>query len=316
MKTRHLILMSSLLCLSHSAVFAASDAFCERYAQKGVAQNIRNIVNECNFSGLRWSVNFIDQKRWCKTVRESIANNETTVRQNKLISCGVTPDAPINWSSVPFMLTYDAIPGIIVRRAEANDVGSMKVFKREGFSLSTDWFGNYGTALFHAIGKQAEQSVRYLINFDNPNRTSNAGPNPLANLLRNDQVNYRLLHFLLQNGSNANSSGENRSDSNIPLTLAVKNKDLRAVKELLHVGNADPNFYADTPALMTALKNKDRNIALQLIYKGAKVNDNGSGCHSPLPLDLALSMDDGALIYTIRRRGGKTAAQCRADGGS
>ena len=316
MKTKHLIAMSSLLCLFNSTAFAASDAFCERYAQKSVAQDLRNMANECNFSGLRWSANFIDQKKWCKTVRESIASNETKVRNDKLVSCGVVPDAPINWSNAPFMLTYDTIPGIVVRRAEANDVGSLQVYKREGISLSADWFGNFGTALFHAIGKQAEQSVHYLINFDNPNRTSNAGPNPLANLLRNDQVNYRLLHFLLQNGSKPNSAGESQTDSNIPLTLAVQKKDLRAVKELLHVGQADPNYYFDTPVLITALKNRSHDIALQLIYKGAKVNDNGEGCHSPLPLDLALSMNDGALIYTIRRKGGKTAAQCLADGGS
>ena len=313
MKTKYLILSSSLLFLSCSTAFGASNAFCESYAKKSVAQDLRNVANKCGFSGLRWSANFAGQKSWCMTVQESIPNSETTARNDKLVSCGVVPNAPINWSNVPFMLTYETIAGIVVRRAEANDVGSLKVYESEGVNLSADWFGNYGTALYHAIGKQAEKSVHYLIKFDNPNRTSNAGPNPLAKLLENNPVNYQLLRFLLQNGSNPNSSGENRTDSCIPLTLAVKKRDLQAVKELLHNGNADPNYYADIPPLTTALQNLDKLIALQLIYKGANVN--GGDCNRPLPLDLALGMDDGALIYSINQRGGKTAAQCRANGG-
>lgn len=313
MKVKYLILMTGLFCSLNSSSFAASDAFCDRYAQQGVTQHIRNIAHDCKFTGLRWSADFIGQKNWCKTVRESIANNETAARNTQLTACGVAPNTRTNWATISHYISSDKVTGAAVKRAQVDDVRSLQVFAQEGFDLTQDWFDNWGTPLYHAITKQAELSVHYLIGIDNPNRTTNAGGNPLARLLENNPVNYRLLRFLLRNGAKANISGENQIDSNIPLFVAVKTRNLQAVKELLHVGQADPNFYYDTPVLITALQNKDRDIALQLIYKGANVNDTGTpGCYKPTPLDLALAMNDGALIYTIRQRGGKTLAQCTA----
>ncbi len=312
----------SLLILSVPAIsHAAGERFCDSYAQTGVAQHVSNLAHGCGLTGLRWSANFIGQKAWCRTVRRVIADGETRARRAALTGCGVPANIRKPWNTIGYRQKDDIISAA-VERTRADDVRSLRIFSREGVNLKHEWEGNYGTVLFHAIDNQAEKSVHYLVHIDDPNRTSNAGPNPLANLVSDPVINYRLLRFLLQNGSNPNSFGEMNSNSSIPLPLAVAKRDFKAVNILINVGHANPNFYAqsETSPLLTALRNRDKRIILKLIQAGANVNQGHSGICSQLhnarndkmPLDYALEMGNSTVIRAIRDRGGKTAAQCVA----
>jgi len=320
MKIKNYWLVTSLMILSVSSPAKAAGArFCDGYAQIGVAQHISNLAHSCNLNGLRWSANFIGQKAWCRTVRRVIAQAETSARRAALTACGVPANIRKPWSATNYQ-QKDAIIEAAVRRTRDDDVRSLRIFKREGVDLTREWGGNYGTVLFHAIDNQASKSVRYLIKIDDPNRTSNAGPNPLANMVSDPVVNYRLLRFLLRHGSNPNSFGELGGNASIPLAIAVKKRDLRAVKELIHIGHANPNFHDDaeeTP-LITALKNHDKKIAMLLIRAGANVNrgivglcaDVRNARDDKMPLDYALEMGNRRVINEIKRRDGKTVAQC------
>jgi len=322
MKIKNYWLATSLIILSVStSTHAAGARFCDAYARTGVAQHISNLAHGCNQTGLRWSANFIGQKAWCRTVRRVIAEGETRARRAALTACGVPANIRKPWNTISNRHQNDIIAAA-VGRMPADDVRSLRIFNREGVDLRHEWDGNYGTVLFHAIDNQAEKSVRYLIKIDNPNRTSNAGPNPLANLVRDPVVNYRLLRFLLRHGATPNSFGELNSNSSIPLPVAVTKRDLRSVKELIYIGHADPNFYeiSEEPPLITALKNRDKRIAMILIRAGANVNrgivglcaDVRNARNDKMPLDYALEMGNHRVINAIRGAGGRTVAQCAA----
>ena len=320
MKIKNYWLVTSLMILSVSSpVKAAGAGFCDNYAKQGVAQHISNLAHSCNLNGLRWSANFISQKAWCRTVRRVIAQGETRARRAALTACGVPANIRKPWNTISYR-QQNAIIGAAAIRTRDDDVRSLRIFEREGVDLTHEWDGNSGTILFHAIDNQAPKSVHYLIKKDDPNRTSNAGPNPLANMVVDPVVNYRLLRFLLRHGSNPNSTGELGGNASIPLPIAVGKRDLRAVKELIYIGHANPNFHdpAEESPLITALKNRDKKIVMILIRAGANVNrgivglcaDVRNARDDKMPLDYALEMGNRRVINEIKRRGGKTVAQC------
>lgn len=305
-------LLASFTPVSH----AASEAFCDQYAQTGVAQHISNIAHECNFTGLRWSADFISQKNWCKTVRQPIAENETKERRKALTQCGVPKNIRKPFNTLQFG-PADYLITTAVERAKVDDIRSIQVFAREGVDFSWEWGGNDSTVLFHAIKHQASQVVRYLIGFVNPNRSTNGGGAPLALMLDSPQVDYDLLRFLLNNGVDADYSGEYRAESSIPLMVAVQKRDVRAVRDLVQIGKASPNLFDQVPPLTYALKNKDKEIAMILLKGGANPNFGMHECgpntkpsNDMMPLDMAITMNAINLIKVIKDKGGKTAAQC------
>lgn len=317
MKITTLNIAAGCLMLMSSVSHAATEAFCDQYAQTGVAQHISNIAHKCNLQGLRWSADFISQKSWCKTVRRHIAENETAERRKALTQCGVPetnirkPFKSLEYGPADFLITT------AIERAKVDDVRSIQVFGREGVDFNWEWGGNDSTVLFHAIKHQASKVVRYLIGFVNPNRSTNGGGAPLAFMLANEKVDYDLLRFLLENGVDADYHGEYRTESYIPLMVAAQKRDLRAVRDLITIGKASPNVFDTVPPLTYALKNKDTEIALLLINGGANLNFGMYECgqmtgpaNDKMPLDLATEMNDPRLINVIKSKGGKTAAEC------
>ncbi len=324
-----LVLSINLAVISQASNFAyaASERFCDQYTQTAVAQYISNLSHHCKFKGLRWSADFPGQKNWCRKVRPIIAQGETKARRAALTKCGVPAKIRKPWDEID-LFDKNSIIKEAVYRAKADDVRSLQVFTREGVNLAMEWDGNYGTPLFHAIDDQSVNAVKYLIRFDNPNRTSNAGPNPLANMLKDPVINYSLLRYLLQHGANPNSFGELNGNMSIPLPIVIQKGDLRALNELIKYGHADPNYYYEdggftAPPLITALRLRNPAIVMALLNAGAKVNKSRSGIsckqiktvaynleNNKMPLDYANEMGSQAIINAIKKRGGKTAQQC------
>lgn len=306
--------------LFYLPLYAASEKFCDDYANKSVAQFLSAEMYDCNVKGSRWSSDFYGQKKWCKSVRQAIPMAETKARYQALKQCGVGTSK--SWSTLHYQRQEDYIQ-MAIGAANSNNVQTLKTLKQAGASITAPAMqGNDGTPLAYAISSQSFDAMRYLLKFSSPNQASNAGLSPLSKLLNSKKINYKLLRYLLQNGASAEYMGNNLDDSSLPLYIAVTKKDIRALRELLHIGKANPNSSLDQSILIKALKLRYKTIILELIYAGADVNQTGGmregmKCSEmaklgsqKMPLDYALEMGDGAVIYTIRKRGGKTQAQC------
>jgi len=315
-------LFAFIACFSIAPLYATSDKFCDDYASKSIAQFISAEMFECNFKGSRWSHDFYGQKKWCKSVRQAIPMAETKARSQALKQCGVGTSK--TWSRLPYQQQEDYIQ-MAKEAARSNDVRTLKALKQAGASITSPAMqGNDGTPLAYAISSQSFDAMRYLLKFSSPDQFSNAGMSPLAKLLYKKKINYKLLRYLLQHGASAGFIGGRAEDYSLPLFIAVSRKNLRAVRELLHTGKADPNNSLDKSILIEALEQRHKAIILELIYAGANVNQvggrrEGFKCSEftkwnsrKMPLDYALKMGDGAVIYTIRKRGGKTEQQCIA----
>lgn len=308
--------------LFYLPLYAASEKFCDDYANKSVAQFLSAEMYDCNVKGSRWSSDFYGQKKWCKSVRQAIPMAETKARYQALKQCGVGTSK--SWSTLHYQRQEDYIQ-MAIGAANSNNVQTLKTLKQAGASITAPAMqGNDGTPLAYAITSQSFDAMRYLLKFSSPNQASNAGLSPLGHLLNNKKINYKLLRYLLQHGASAEYIGSRLEDSALPLYIAVSKNDLRAVRELLHIGKANPNESLDKSILVKALKQRNKAIILELIYAGADVNQSGGRRETikcselktwnsyKMPLDYALEMGDGAVIYTIRKRGGKTQRQCAA----
>ncbi len=75
------LLLNSIISAN---AYTASKQFCASYANTAVIQHINNLENNCGFKGLRWSPLYQGQYKWCLSVREAIASNETKIRNNRL----------------------------------------------------------------------------------------------------------------------------------------------------------------------------------------------------------------------------------------
>ena len=317
---RYFCMNALISCFIFAPLNAASELYCESYASNSLAQYIRAGMYNCHFKGSRWNSNFYGQKKWCKSVRQAISMAETKARYQALNQCGASK--PKNWHSLNSQ-EQEGYIDMAVWAAKSNDVPLLKALKREGASITAPAMqGNDGTPLAYAIKSQSFDAMRYLLKFSSPNQASNAGLSPLGHLLYSKKINYKLLRYLLQHGASAEYMGNQLDDSAIPLNIAISKNNLRAVRELLHIGKANPNNSLDEAILVKALKQRNKAIILELIYAGADVNQAGGQRESAkcgkdnwaskkMPLDYALEMGDGAVIYTIRKRGGKTLRQCK-----
>ena len=89
-----------VITLFFSHTLSAADArFCDKYAKTSIKQQMVNVVASCKQKGIRWSVLHTGQFRWCRTVRESVANKETKFRNDALAQCGVSINENL-WENV------------------------------------------------------------------------------------------------------------------------------------------------------------------------------------------------------------------------
>ncbi|KIX14445.1 hypothetical protein [Dethiosulfatarculus sandiegensis] len=60
---------------------------CQRYADTAVAQQERNLDQQCGYSGSRWSKNRQGHLNWCKNVLPDAPEKQTELRENSLKTC-------------------------------------------------------------------------------------------------------------------------------------------------------------------------------------------------------------------------------------
>ena len=294
--------------------------FCANYANTAVIQQLNNLKNKCGFKGLRWSPLYQAQYQWCLTVRLSIASNETKIRKNRLKqNCGVNPLGKFLWKDVDYW-QRDKIIKDAIKAVEKDDVMSLKIFKYRGVNLAHEWDGNFGTPLYHAITKQKNQAVHYLIHFDSPDRTTNGGAHPLATMLENTKVDYTLLEFLLRKGMKPNGNGERSDALSSPLFVAINKGDMRALRLLLKYGAKPNNPSGMISFLIEAIKRNRVDAVKLLLQYGAKVNmsEGNMTCHNLfgsgqilLPLDYALQKGNKQIINLLKIRGAKRGYKCK-----
>lgn len=88
MKTYLSVMLAGVAAMAVApAAYAASEDFCNAYAEQAVAQNNENATNQCGFTGARWHDNFQIHQTWCLSVNEDLANSETQERTTALNQC-------------------------------------------------------------------------------------------------------------------------------------------------------------------------------------------------------------------------------------
>lgn len=311
--------------------WAADASFCDNYARKAIQQQITNIAQGCGQTGLRWSPLYVGQQQWCLTVRQGIAQAETQARETALQSCGTQSTSPIDWRNLPNIpWVWDQLFAQGMQALANDDATSIEVMHKHGMNIHHDEGFNNGTLLYHAIGQQALNVSRYLLQQSvDPNRTTNGGQNPLNTMFErydpqqrkyvSTQANTELLQLLLNYGANPNTFGE-RGGGDLPLDLAINNKQWDAATLLLSAG-ADPNLhdFGQDPLLIRTITNGDVSAVTLLVNRGADVNRGRyeQSCKDKpendetLPLDIALKQNQQAIAQLLKHRGAKTAAECR-----
>ena len=66
---------------------AASDSYCENYANAAVSQAGENTQLNCGFSGARWIASYDAHFNWCRSVTEAMATTEGDARSSDLAMC-------------------------------------------------------------------------------------------------------------------------------------------------------------------------------------------------------------------------------------
>lgn len=70
---------------------AGTPAQCDAYAHTAVAQDNENLGQNCHFSGVKWSQNSADHRKWCLAQSDATIQAETAGRQAMLNRCVATP---------------------------------------------------------------------------------------------------------------------------------------------------------------------------------------------------------------------------------
>ncbi len=288
---------------------AADNRFCDHYAQTAVKQQVANIAEGCGGKGLRWSPLYVEQNAWCRTVRQTIANNETKERNKVLTSCG-TDIKKIDWSNLSRRtLVWDELFDLMKEAAKKDDVIAVKVMHPNGVSIHHQYGFNYAAILYHAVDLQAEKTSEYLLSQGaDPQIIPNGGGNALAKMLENPKVNYRMLAMLLKNGFDPNYGGEGYVDEYFPMMVAAKKNDLQAMQILLKAGG-DPNLVRDATPLIYAIRNRNQTMIRLLIESGAKPNLAG-GFPMCSPMDEATKTGSQSIINYMKANGAKPSGNC------
>ena len=269
------MVLSVFVSPASAGIYDSQPSFCNAYATKAVSQNRTAQAAGCQFKGLRWSDDFDGQQKWCESVREDIAQRETRARAEALLQCfgdGVSLNAS-DLSMIPDTLGMEMIN--VVRKSR---YARMQQLLAAGTDLSYEGMqGNDGTIMFIAVSTQNEKIIRFLLKLGmNPNSTFNGGWSPIATLVNN----HRLLEYLLENGGDANNTGELYEFQQLPLVAAIQSNDLEAVRILIRHGAR-----VQVDAMMDE-------------------------CMNDTLLDFAIKQGTPEIVAELRKAGAKTLQEC------
>lgn len=296
-----------VMTLCSSSLFAADARFCDQYAKTSIKQQMSNITASCKQKGLRWSTLYAGQNAWCRSVRQSIAENETKVRNDALAKCGAPLSKQV-WKSTARTSAEYWLYTEMQAAAKEDDLTAVKFMRSEGVVTSDPAGDNDGGLLYVSVDHQAENVTKFLLSIGKDPRRAvpNGGGSALAAMVRDDKVNYRMLKMLLKNGFDPDSGGEGYSDSYFPVMVAAEKNKYRVMEILLQAG-ASPNLQRDSTPLMYAIKNRNMGMVKMLAEAGAKVNVSGGMNHCTLPLDAALKSGSMGLVNYLKSKGAKRA---------
>lgn len=320
--TIRIVCLGLVLLIHNNTSWASKASVCSAYAQKSVLEHIDNVKSQCGFKGDLWNPGLRKHQKWCLKNNELASQQNMIRRQQQLERCGRAMQRDLQWNELDFGIQNELF-GQLIMAIAMDDVDSLKLFEAQGVDLNFEWHLIDGGLLYWAIGNQASQVARYLIEQKsaNPNLTSNGGPNPLVKLLNNaPKVNYRLLEYLLRKGSKPNHGGEDYSDSSFPITAAAMNNDLQGVQILLKY-KANPNLYESVPPLMIAIYHNNSRMVDLLLKYGANQNRGLDGLNCKeiskyqstgdlLPMDAALLGGNSRIINALSQIKSKTTVQC------
>lgn len=269
------MVLSAFVSPANAGIYDSQPSFCNAYATKAVSQNRTAQAASCQFKGLRWSDDFEGQQKWCEAVREDIAQGETRARAEALLQCfgdGVSLNAS-DLSMIPDTLGMEMIN--VVRKGR---YARMQQLLAAGTDLSYEGMqGNDGTIMFIAVGTQNEKIIRFLLKLGmNPNSTFNGGWSSIATVVNN----HKLLEYLLENGGDANNTGELYEFQQLPLVAAIQSNDLEAVRILIRHG------------------------------AHVQVDTMMDECMADTLLDFAIKQGTPEIVAELRQAGAKTLQEC------
>ncbi|HRJ94750.1 ankyrin repeat domain-containing protein [uncultured Thiothrix sp.] len=269
------LILPATFSTANANIYAREPAFCDAYATKSTSQYQTAQAARCDVSGLRWSDDFTGQRDWCKSVREDVAQAETRARAETLLSCfgkGVALNVS-DLSLIPDDLGMEMIGA--VRKGSLTRVQQLLA---AGTDLDYEGMqGNDGKILFIAIGTEKLELVRFFIGLGlDPNGTFNGGFSPIAMVTGN----HKLLEFLLENGGDANNTGELYDYRQLPLMAAIDARDVEAIQILLKHGAR------------------------------VQIDQMMDECTTDTMLDYAIQHSSPTVVAVLRKAGARTYQEC------
>ncbi|QTR49054.1 ankyrin repeat domain-containing protein [Candidatus Thiothrix anitrata] len=274
-----ILLLSGLLTPVAANIYDPNPSFCAAYATKAVSQNNTAGAARCNLSGLRWSDDLEGQKQWCEGVSEAVAQAETQARAQALLNC-FGGNVPLNKADLT--LTPNALGESLIGAVRGTaGLKRVKQLLAAGTDLHFEGMqGNDGKILFVAMGREDLAMIKFFIGLGlDPNGTFNGGFSPIRMLTGN----HVLLEYILQQGGDANNTGELFDFRELPLVAAIQYKDLTAVKILIKHGAR------------------------------VQVDEMMDECLNKTLLDYAIEHGTPAIVAELRKAGAQTYAECRPD---
>lgn len=285
-----------LLCFSWQTLQAQEtslNAFCSNYTDTLVLLQNKAVKTHCDLAGYHWSTHLKSQQE--KKACLDLAKNESEIllkrRESSRILSALSnmiklceseeyAKRSVNFNSLD-SIARDVFTERLIAAVKKDDVGAVKQLILQGVDPFYELSMNFGTPLYHAIAAQAAQSVKLLIDLGaSPNFTCNGCANPLNNLLKNKLVDYDLLEYLLKNGSDPNYHGEATNPA--PISIAVENNDIKAVKLLLDNGTTWFESAASEPLLTLAIKHGDLPLITLLLEHGVDPDGDQPCSLSPM----------------------------------
>ena len=287
------------------SLLAASPSFCDQYAKTSIKQQLSNITASCNQKGLRWSALYAGQNAWCRTVRQSIAENETNERNKALAKCGAPLSKAVWKDDEKFPSASYWRYTEMQAAAKKDDLIAVKFMQSEGVLTSDPGGDNDGGLLYISVDHQAEKVSKYLLTQGkSPQSIPNGGGNALAAMVGDAKVNYRMLAMLLKNGFSPDYGGEGYVDDYFPVLMAAKKNKYRVMQMLLKAGGS-ANIARDSTPLIYAIKNRNMSMVKMLVEAGADVNKVGAVDGHLLPLDIAEKTGSRGLMNYLTSKGAK-----------
>jgi ankyrin repeat protein len=165
-----------------------------------------------------------------------------------------------------------------------NDFNSFKngLLKIDPLQLSNYQFENGDTLLICAIAEKRPEFIEALLRFNVDPNAHSRDESPLCLAVYWD-AGSEVIHLLLEHGANPNAGTAGEGFD--ALTLAVQSNNSELVKMLIQKGaNVNSTNYGSMTPLIMSCINKNKEIALLLLEKGA---DKNIGADGITPLEIA-----------------------------